>query len=218
MKEEMKEMEVSENTGSQISGQKFHRLYGRDLAVALEATFPGDVKIKMLRKFKFPVPALIYPAPEIRCQKEQVRRVYCPAVAEGDMAEQTEGSIIFLPWVDESEVLFHRLVLRLRPGGSEGGKNKKFRWLKFGRFGEDSAFGFNTTTDGTPFINLDFLSQRAEEFVPLYAKVHDGGSGFVCFKISAETCEEAVTLNVRRVTEAEIPPHLAETKPGWFKH
>ncbi len=194
----------------QVSDQKFHRLYWRDLAVALEATFAGDTPIKLVGEVNFP--ELIFPAPEIHLTREEVRRVYHPAIADGDMAEKTEGKITFLPWVDETEVQFHRLVFRLRPAGG----NKKFRWVKFGRFGEDSAFGFNVLVH-SPYINLDFMSKRAESFVPLFAKVHDGGSGFVYFELSAEVCEEAITLKVKRVAETEAPPPLAEAKPSWLK-
>ena len=61
------------------------------------------------------------------------------------------------------------------------------------------------------------MRKRGGLFVSLYAKVHDGGSGFVYFELSAEVCEEAITLKVRRVAETEAPPLLAEAKPSWLK-
>lgn len=190
----------------EVSGLKFHSLYGRHLAVALEATFAGDEIITVLVE-ELNFPDLIYPALVIRQTREEVRRVYYPAIADGDMAGKTDGQIIFLPWVDETEVRFHRLVFRLRPAK---GKNNKFPWVRFGRFGEDDAFGFIVTR--SPYIALDFMSKRADEFVPLYVKTQDG-SRFVYFVLSAEAGEEAVTLKVQWVNESEVPLHLAEAKP-----
>lgn len=205
--------EAAEPAGPEISGQKFHRLFGRDLAVALEATFAGDTEIKFSdetsqSEWFSTLVREIKPAPEIHLTKEQSRRVYFPAMLKlsADMAAQKEGEIKFLPWVDETEVQFHRLVFRLRPTGE-----KKIRWVRFGRFEEDNAFGFNLWTESA-YINLDFFSKRANEFVPLYVKVQVGAD-FVYFLLSAEAREEAVTLKVRRVEAAAVPPHLAEAKP-----
>src|SRR3989344_8653930 len=63
----------------------FYRIYGRDLAIAVRVTFPGDAVIRPTdERFKFP--ELINPSPEIHLTREERRYTDLPAMADVDMS------------------------------------------------------------------------------------------------------------------------------------
>lgn len=158
----------------EIDNKKFHRLFGKDLSMALEATL--DVRSKL--KFDFD-PELFGGNWDLLYRNGDVWRAYYPAVVEGNIAEQENARIRFVPWFSGPEVLHYRLCFRLQPLFS-----KIFRWLKFGRFGfgEEKPFGF---LENRPYINLDFYSLTGA-FAPLYAKVKDDRGEFIYFVIEAQ--------------------------------
>jgi len=212
------EKEVWEESGRRWKQPSFHPVFGRSLTVALRATFPGDAAV-FLEELDFP--ELVSPAPEIHLTREQKRYVGLRAVVvcNSDMSEATEGEIVLASWLkDMSEVQCYHVTLRTQNIARD---NNRFRWIKFGRFGEEKTFGFSPMTKKY-FINLIFnleadpddpdQQKLRTDFVPVFGKIQDG-EDFVYFEISAEVSEEGVTLKVRRVVEAEVPLHLAEAKP-----
>ena len=212
----------------------FYRIYGRDLAVAVRVTFPGDAVIRPTdESFKFP--ELINPSPEIHLTREERRYTDLPAMADVDMSldGKEEGEISFRPWFDVTEAKvplysaldeearhaspFH-IVFRIRPMALN---SSKFRWIKFGRFGEESDFGFVLFGPRKKhFINLGL-----EVFDPVYIKVAEK-SGFCYLKIVMDPDSRSgenpisriwegkpVILKTRRVTEQDVPPHLIKSLP-----
>lgn len=181
------------------SNSKFHRLFGKELCIALEATLEidsGELEFDAGLFGGRPNQDLLY-------RKGDCWRAYFPAVSDGDIRRDSEAIIRFVPWFAGPNVLFYRICLRVRPLYSNA-----FRWLKFGRFGEEEPFGFSPAK---PFINLDFFSQSREEFKPLYVKVADNKE-FIYFVIGAEWSKGPV-LKLKRVEEQDAPPHLQAAKP-----
>lgn len=190
---------MSDDTGQTVSYTKFHPVFGAALKVALETTFSPEVELL------FPDVPEGLDLSKLIYDDVSVRRVYHPAVVSGDMKDKTEAIISFLPFVDQAEALYHRLCFRTKV------KQGKFAYqVMLGRFGEENPFGFSDLNK--PYINLDFLSKREDGFVPLYVKVVAEGE-FVYFEIRATADEDSVVLAVRRLSEYEVPAHLARSRP-----
>lgn len=189
------------NQTATVVKEKFHSIFGADLRVALEATFDPHVNIEPVGEV---YPNLLHVSPF-------VKRVYYPAISDGDMLCSLSGQVVFIPWVNEEEVQYHRLVLWAQ---SIDGKNF---WMRFGRFGELESFTFNDVNK--PYIHLDFFSLRRDEFIPLYMRARNrffsenGLPEIINFVLEAEITEDSVALNLRRVDEAALPSHLAAEKP-----
>ncbi len=182
------------------SNSKFHRLFGKELCVALEATLEvgsGELEFNTELFGGKPNQELLY-------RKGDCWRAYFPAVSEGDVQEGNEAAVRFVPWFTGPNVLFYRVCFRLRPMFGVS-----YRWLAFGRFGEEKPFGFQTAK---PFINLDFFSQSRSEFKPLYVKISGDNKEFIYFKIEAEWSEDGPALKLARVNEQDAPPHLQAAK------
>lgn len=179
---------------------KFHRIFGKELTVALESTL--DVLSGKELEFD---PDLYDGNNNLIFRDGDCWRAYYPARCEGDITQDAEARIVFLPWFSGPEVLYNRLVLRWRPITS-----KVYRWMAFGRFGEEKPFSFS---QAKPFINLDFFSKRNNQFLPLFVKVKTDSGEFVYFVIDGQWGETEVVLNIRRVTETQTPPHLISVRP-----
>jgi len=184
------------------SNSKFHRLFGKELCVALEATLEvgsGELEFNTELFGGRPSQDLLY-------RSGDCWRAYSPAVSSGDIRENDEAVIRFVPWFTGPNVLFYRLCFRGRPLF----QRDDFRWLAFGRYGEEKPFGFNPSK---PFINLDFYSRLQGEFKPLYVRVEEGRNRFVYFVIRAEWSEDGPMLKLARVNGQDTPPCLQAAKP-----
>ncbi len=183
------------------TNSKFHRLFGKGLAVALEATLEvgsGELDFD-------PEQIGGKPNQELLFRNGDCWRAYFPAVSDGGIQEGNGAVIVrFIPWFTGPNVLFYRICLRARPL-----YGNTFRWLRFGRFGEEAPFGFSPAK---PFINLDFFSQ-SQEFNPLYVKVAGDNEEFIYFKVEAEWSEDGPALKLTRVNEQEAPLYLQAAKP-----
>lgn len=188
-----------------ISPTKFHRIFGKELAVALEVIFDlsgGTNKNKvvpLIESFQFPE--------LVKCFDDVVR-VYHPAIGEGDVNHPDGLTIKFVPWVDVSGVSNYRLLFRQLPK-SKSRKSEK-RWMKAGRFDEEKTFGF----PDAGFIGLDFVSVR-EEFTPVFFKLLADDGSFFYVVISAKMEEGEAVLSAHRVNESEVPPHLQTALPDF---
>lgn len=196
--ETKKEMQETQN-GSIVSNNKFHRLFGKELAVALEATIDSssDKELEI-------DPALYGRNQDLIYRKNNSWKIYHPAQINGGVSEQETAEIQFLPWFSGPPVLFYRIVFRLRQV-----TGNIWPWFQFARFGEEKAFGFNPKI--SEYIGLDFFS-RSSEFVPLYVKAKTE-NGFIYFVVEAELTEGGPILKIRGVAESEVPQHLAVARP-----
>lgn len=183
------------------SNNKFHRLFGKELCVTLEATLEvgsGELEFDTELFGGKPNQELLY-------RSGDCWRAYFPAIIDNDIQKSDEATIRFVPWFTGPNVLFYRICLRARPlfGNT-------FRWLRFGRFGEEETFAFQPVR---PFINLDFFSQSRGEFKPLYVKVAGDNKESIYFTIRAEWSEDGPILKLARVNEQDAPSHLQAAKP-----
>lgn len=200
-----------------FSGSKFHRLYGKCLSVALEATFPLDADLRFLVPELYTAELVYNPSHEVvrraysQSQLDYLRRrVYHPALEEGDMTKQDNVKVKFIPWVDDTDAQFYRILFRLKP--LDGG-GKTFRWMQLGRFGEEKPFGFDPQNPKKCYIYLDLLS-KTSEFKPVYTKVQRDTGDFTYFVIEVAVAEDGVTLSAREVEPREAPEHLAKAMPA----
>lgn len=194
-------VKLVEEKRKNLSNSKFHRLFGKELCIALEATLEvgsGELEFDAELFEGRPNQDLLF-------RNGDCWRAYFPAVSSGDIQESNEAAVRFIPWFIGPNVLFYRICLRARPL-----YGNTFRWLRFGRFGEEEPFGFQLAK---PFINLDFFSQSREEFKPLYVKVEGNNREFIYFVIEAEWSEDGPALKLARANEQDVPPHLRVAKP-----
>lgn len=183
-----------------VSNNKFHRVFGRELCVSLEATLDSSSSEELQIN-----PELYDRNQDLIFRKGNCWRVSHPARVNGDVSEQDDAEIQFLPWFSGPPVLFYRLCFRLRPI-----TGNIFPWFQFGRFGEEKSFGFNPKY--SEYLALDFFSKRTDEFVPIFVKFQVD-KGFIYFVIEGRVGESGAALKIRRVAEFEVPPHLASAKP-----
>lgn len=182
--------------------KKFHRILGVELAVALETTLEVDSGELNFDPEFFEGGR---PSQDLIFLNGDCWRAYYPARTAGDITQDTQAQVVFLPWFSGPEVLYNRLSLRCRPI-----TGRVFRWMAFARFSEEKPFGFNPAR---PYINLDFFSKRNEQFLPLFVKVKMDDGSLAYFILEGSWSEDAVVLNIHRVEEGEAPPHLVSAKP-----
>lgn len=179
---------------------KFHRIFGKELTVALEST------LDMFSDKEFEIDRNLYAGnKDLIFRNDNCWRVYYPARVDGDILTDNDAKIVFLPWFSGPEVMYNRLTLRCRPI-----TGRVYRWMAFARFDEEKPFSFSLAKT---FINLDFYSKRNNQFLPLFVKVKADGEDFIYFVLEGSWGEAEVTLNIRRVAESDVPPHLASAKP-----
>jgi hypothetical protein len=201
-----------------FSDSKFHRLFGKCLSVALEATFPLDVDLTFPNGAIYNNELIYTPSPDAvrkayaQGQPQNLRRrVYHPALEEGDLTKQDAAAIKFVPWVDDAGVQFYRMLFRLRP--LDGGGGKAFRWMQFGRSSEDKPFSFNPQDPKKCFIYLDLMS-KTSEFKPVYIKVQKDTKDFCYFVVEVEVSADGVAIKARKVAAQEVPLHLSQAMPA----
>jgi len=179
-----------------ISPTKFHRIFGKALKVALETTFPVGTELVTISKWDG------RNNPEFVYRGSNSLRVYHPAYANGDLSEKESGVIQFIPWVDGTEALYHRLSLRYN-------LQDRSTWIRMARFGEDSIFDPDQS-----FVNLDFFSIRSDGFIPIYVKISTKTlSGFTYLMIEGQASDEGASILIKKVVESDVPDILVMARP-----
>jgi len=185
-----------------IRWQKFPgQIYGLDLKVALESTFPKELLAQL-------TPSLIQPKslPQgMNFENEYVIRYYHPAISK----ELDKGrEILFMPRFTKEGELFRRLVFRRKmiPDFPNEGRMQ----MMLARFGEDKPFGFSCWEEGdkgnAAYVSLAFPG-KSGDFVPVYARIEEYPTP-VFLKIEAEETTEGVLVCSRAISPEEVPPHL----------
>lgn len=196
------------------SPPSFYKIYGRDLSVAIRVIFPGDAVIKA-KEGHLHFPGLINPSPEIHLKKEERRLVDLPADPATNQTKEDNFSYQFEPWFDAAEAKSFHVVFRLRPkerGGSQ------FRWIRFGRPGEETDFGFS------PSSKKYFINLALEVFQPLFVKIQRSGEfDYLKVRLEPDLQKEnpiariwggrPVVLKIQRIKPSAAPPHLAKALP-----
>lgn len=178
-----------------ICGDKFQPLCF-ELGVAFEVTFSKQTEIKFNSDFAFP--QLMR-----RSDKGTTYQVYLPSLSQGDLAKEKRKEITFIFWVDPEEVLFYRLVFRIK---TRGNIRNNFREVVCGRRGEEKPFYFNTR-DFDGYISLAFL-RDGERFNPLYFKVSHNNN-FLSYKVEAGvTSDDQILVSIEEVDSSSVPKFL----------
>jgi hypothetical protein len=186
--------------------EKYHPVVG-GLSVAFETTFAiadylhysfEDLSSSGVTEADFK--ALIH-----RRGEETVQRVYNPAYRAKDLFRDGFGFLVFIPFADETNALFHRVCFRYK--NTDPNQN-----IALARFGEEKAFTFPVVRNGDcAYITLNFLGKGAEKFEDLYVKIEKNGNIFY-YKISASLVEEGVVVMTDRVDKKSAPDHLQTAK------
>ncbi|MBI2676681.1 MAG: hypothetical protein HYX21_01840 [Candidatus Yanofskybacteria bacterium] len=183
--------------------RKFYPILGRNLGIALEATFYLDPSSKAQLPDDLRFHSLIYSD-----SANLLTRFYFPATVSGDTNIAQRMEIAFIPWVDRSQAAFHRICLRAR----KNHRAKSFDWLSLARMSEDKDFGFEPIYNkDEAYISLDFYSKRRNIFLPVFVRAKgEDGKSFSYYVIESEKNPESptekVVMTVRTIKASEAPP------------
>ncbi|QQG45605.1 MAG: hypothetical protein HYW89_01635 [Candidatus Sungiibacteriota bacterium] len=174
-------------------------IFGPDLKVALETTFPKDVVPQ-------PNPLVSVPAsiPPMDYHDDRVARYYHPAY---EIGPDVGGRLIFVPRFTEESKLLRRLVFRRKMDNRDPQRGRLDMMLA--REGEEKPFGFSCWKRGDKgnptYVALDFCS-KTSEFVPVFVRIEQRMPVFL--KIEAEEITEGVLVSSKVVSSAEVPESL----------
>ncbi len=184
---------------------KFHSIFGPDLKVGFETTFPKGAEPKDLDPL-YKKSGLIHNPPN-----ERVMRVYEPARVMGSCCDGRAADILFVP-VSRKGAIFRRLMFARKIEGD----GRARRWMVAGRHGEAVPFGFDFWNSMSQrYLALAYPDQ--EEFTPTFVKIQNVGTGgFVYLELWAWDDEVQLIITARRVNEDTVPEHLLLAAP-WDK-
>ncbi len=181
---------------------KFHPIFGSDLKVGFETTFPGATDLD-----KHPLPlykkfGLIHDPPN-----ESVKRVYEPAVKVLGSCVDGEAAQVFFEPVSPVGSLFRRLVFTRKVDHFTG---RPRRWMMIARRGEVTHFGFDSwNSKNQRYLSLAYPGINGE-FIPVYVKIQEkGGKGWsVNLEVWAWDEGKNIVVQARRISEKEAPESI----------
>lgn len=181
---------------------KFHPIFGPDLKVGFETTFPKGAVLDLDPLYRRS--GLVHEPP-----KEKVVRIYDPARVMGSCCDGgKKAQILFVP-VSRKGALFRRLVFARKIGDDR----RPFVWLTFGRHAEVTPFGFDSwNSRDQRYLALAYPGADGE-FAPTFVKIQDVNRGFVYLKLGAYDDEVQVLFSADRVDENIVPKHLRLAPP-----
>ena len=187
---------------------KFHPVFGPDLKVGFETTFPRNAASDLGPLYK--KSGLIHD-PENR----PVKRVYEPATkivgscVDGDIAQ------VFFEPVSQVGSLFRCLVFA-RKIEAQGPR----RWMVAARHGEIVHFGFDSwNSKDQRYLALAYPGKSADgQFMPVYFKIQNGKEGgkeknFVYLEVWCLDDEVQALVVARRIDEKGAPEQLRSAVP-----
>ncbi len=184
---------------------KFHPLFGPDLKVGFETTFPKEAVLNLDPLYE--KSGLIHDS-----AKESVKRVYEPAIKVLESCLDGGAAQVFFEPVLSDGSLFRRLVFARKINHST---QKPRPWMVAARHGEVSHFGFDSwNSRNEKYLSLAYPGIN-EQFIPVYVKIQDGKEGFIYLEIWAwDEDGEKIVVQGRRVAENRVPKSLLLAKPG----
>ena len=181
--------------------QKFHPLFGPDLKIGFETTFPKGTVLNLDPLYR--EHGLVHDPP-----KEKVVRIYEPARVSGSCCNSEKAQILFVP-VSQKGVRYRRLVFARKIGDDR----QSCRWMIFGRHAEVTPFGFDSwNSKNQRYLALAYPGADGE-FAPTFVKIQDVNRGFVYLKLGAYDDEVQVLFSADRVDENIVPEHLRLVTP-----
>jgi len=187
---------------------KFHALYGADLKVGFETTFPKEVVLNLDPLYE--KSGLIY-----NPLNKRTKRIYEPAVKVlGSCLNGWAAQVFFEP-VSPTESLFRRLVFARK---FEHSTQKSRCWMVAARHGEVSHFGFDSwNSKDQKYLSLAYPGVSGE-FVPVFVKIQEQNNGrkegVIYLEIWAWGEKSQVVVQGRRVDKEETPELLHSAIPG----
>ena len=188
---------------------KFHQLFGPDLKVGFETTFPKEVVLNLDPLYE--KSGLIHDS-----AKESVKRIYEPAVEVLGSRKDGEAVQIFFEPVSLANSLFRRLVFARK---IKNPAQKPRCWMIAARHGEITHFGFDSwNSKDQRYLSLAYPG-IIKQFIPVYVKIQNGKEGeekkeFVYLEVWAWDEDGKVVVQGRRVNEEETPKSLHSAMPG----
>ena len=177
---------------------KFHPLFGSDLKVGFETTFPKEVILNLNPLYE--KSGFIHDS-----AKESVKRIYEPAVKVlGSCLDSNAAQVFFKP-ASLDDALFRRLVLTRKIDHRSG---KPRQWMVVARRGEITHFGFDSwNSKNQRYLFLAYPGLE-ESFIPVYVKIQEKGGGTVYLEVWAWGENGKVVVQGRRVYEKDVPESL----------
>ncbi|MFH1392998.1 MAG: hypothetical protein ABIG73_01265 [Patescibacteria group bacterium] len=176
---------------------KFHSIFGPDLKVGFETTFPKGAVLNLDPLYE--KSGLVHKPP-----KENVVRVYEPARVSGSCCNGGEKAQILFAPVSQKGARYRRLVFT-RKIGDDG---QPRRWMTFGRHAEVTPFGFDFwNTKNQKYLALAYPGPSGE-FTPTFVKIGSADGDFIYLELGAWDDEVQVLFTADRVNEDAVPKHL----------
>ena len=180
---------------------KFHPLFGPDLKVGFETTFPKAAFLDLDPLYE--KSGLIHDPPN-----ETFKRIYEPAIEILGSCKDGDAAQVFFEPALLDGVLFKRLVFTRKINHRSG---KPRRWMAAARHGELFNFGFDSWNSREErYLSLAYPGLN-EQFIPVYVKIQDGKEGsFLYLEVWSWDDNNQVVVQARRVLGEEIPGSLTK--------
>ena len=180
---------------------KFHPLFGPDLKVGFETTFPQTTVLGLGPLYK--KNNLIYGSP---IGPIPIKRVYEPATKIVGSCVDGDVALVFFEPVSQTGSLFRRLVFA-RKVEAQGPRY----WMVAARHGEVSHFGFDSwNSKDQRYLALGYGID--EQFIPVFFKLQRKEES-VYLKVWAFDDGAQVVVTSKKINEKDAPEHLHSAKP-----
>lgn len=182
--------------------QKFHPVFGPDLKVGFETTFPKGAALDLDPLYE--KSDLIHKPPN-----EKTMRVYEPARVFCSCLDGRQAQVLFVP-VSQKGALFRRLVFARK---IESATQEPRRWMVAARHGEAVHFGFDSwNSKNQRYLALAYPGPD-DEFMPTFVKIQNVGGEFIYLEFWVDDDEMQVLFTARRANEDAVPKHLLQAMP-----
>src|SRR3990167_4807988 len=184
---------------------KFHPLFGPDLKVGFETTFPAVTVLDLLDP-RYEKNGLIHYQP-----KKPIVRVCEPATKiVGSCVDGQIAQVFFEP-APQKESLYRRLVFarKIRDDG------KPRLWIVAARHGEIATFGFDSwNSNDQRYLALAYPGESVDgQFTPVYFKIQNGKEGFVYLEVWALDDEVQALVRAGRIEGGAAGEHVRSAAP-----
>ena len=185
---------------------KFHPLFGPDLKVGFETTFPAVTVLDLLDP-RYEKNGLIHYQP-----KKPIVRVCEPATKiVGSCVDGQIAQVFFEP-APQKESLYRRLVFARKIDHSS---QKPRLWVVAARHGEIATFGFDSwNSKDHRYLALAYPGESVDgQFMPVFFKIQRKEGGFVYLEVWGMDDEVQFLVTARRIEESAAPEQLRTAMP-----
>ena len=188
---------------------KFHPLFGSDLKVGFETTFPRDAVLGLdSLDSLYARNNLVYDP-----GSGPIKRIYEPVTKIVGSCVDGDVALVFFEPVSQTGSLFRRLVFA-RKVEAQGPRY----WMVAARHGEVSHFGFDSwNSKDQRYLALGYGID--EQFIPTFFKVYgneeskEDGKASTYLKVWAFDDGPQIVVTSKKINEKDAPEHLRSAKP-----